>query len=441
MKKYGLILVIILLAGIIATYLFLNEPRTNVHLIKIKGISDVCNYTKNYLGFSLESNDDSITATPATENDMIMLSDNLIYQFRERDGEYLKFRQDSIQVFLNDTLFSVMIENGKSSATWLKTFTLDNVRHLRFIQLVDSIPDDYMPDIKRLSESALEATFIVLANQNNFLEVLKTAKHIWLFADDSISDLTTKNAIYDCKNIELMSIRGDNLDVSRLSGLPRLKTLMISDLDSAAVKKLSKLPDQISSLEIFGSDAEDLNFLESNGHLKELNLISCNSLNNIASLKSLKKLKILSLLDCDSIADLSPLFSLNNLIWLAPPWNIQENDLRSIVENSPDLESLVLWQCKYLNSLNSLKQLDRLAYLSMVKTPVLPDSLIKFQNLKYLAYHFDKKTDSLSIKQLERQMPNTLVIPAEPFCMGTGWLLLFFAFLMVASIAWIAAKK
>lgn len=441
MKKFILIAVIIFLAGVIATYLFFGESESTVRLIKLKATSGCYNLTKNYCIFSSGITVDSITATPATERDLISFeSDEFIYQVKKEDGDFLNFRSDSMKVFLNDKLISVVIEKGNGSYDWLKTCTKEEVKNLRSIFIADSIPDDCMPGIKRFAEYTSNLGLYVDNRQKNLPELIKLLDPIWIFPGENCTESGSLNAIYESKNLEMIALSAEDIDMSRLSELPKLRSVMVFKLDSSSILKFEQLPENVTSLEIFDSEIGTLNFLEGCTKLRELNLISC-PVQNIQALKNLTELQVLSLIGCDSIADLSPLSTLNKLKWLTPPWNINEKDLEPIVRNSPDIETLNLCGCKYLKSLTALRQLKRLSNLSIVDTPIESDSLVQFQKLKFLSFDSGQDTDSLNIIKLRTKMPNTLVIPAEPFCMGSGWLIVFFVLVITGLVINIQFRK
>ncbi len=441
MKKLILVSVIVFLVGLIAFYLYFNMPEPTVRLIRIKGPSGCYNFTKNYSSFSLGISVDSITATPAEENDLISIeSEEFFYQVRKEDGEYLNFRNDSMKTYLNDKLISIIIDRSNGSYDWLRTCTREEVKNLRSIFITDSIPDNCMPGIKRIAESTSNLGLYIQKSLKNRSELVVLFNPIWIFPEEIGQDTDFINAIFKSSHLEMLYISANELDMSRLSKLPKLKSLMVNDLDSSSIYKFEQLPENISSLEIFESDIVNLNFLEGCTKIRELNITS-SRLQNIQALSNLPDLEVLSLINCDSIADLRPLSKLHHLKWITPPWNIDEIDLENIVKNSPNIETLVLNGCKHLKSLAPLKQLTRLTNLSIISTPIEADSLVQFQKLKYLSFHTGLETDSLNLIKLKSMMSGTLVIPAEPFCMGSGWLLEFFLLLIGGCLTFIGYKR
>ncbi len=206
MKKFILVSVIVLLVGVIATYLFLGESESTVRLIKIKGTTGCYNFTKNYCSFSSGISADSISATPATEGDLISFdSDEFLYQVRKEDGDFLYFRSDSIKVFLNDKLISVVIEKGNGSYDWLRTCTKEEVKNIRSIFIADSIPDDCMPGIKRFSEYKSKLGLYVDKRQKNLPEIIKLLDPIWMFPGDNCTESGSLNAVYKSKNLEMLA--------------------------------------------------------------------------------------------------------------------------------------------------------------------------------------------------------------------------------------------
>jgi hypothetical protein len=444
MKKFILISVIVLLVALISIYVSLNRPHTDIRLIKLKGVS-AANFSKGYFNIISGLNKDSLSAIPASENDLLYVMDEVgdfefFYQPLKEDGDFLKFRTDSFGIFLGGKLISLELSLDNGSLEWLENSTREQISFLRSLVIADSLTENCLPGIKRIAESGTHPGMLISKDQKIIPELISLIKPAWIYTGDNGPDSSAMNAIYETKNLELLALEKVKINFVSLSGLPKLKSLILSGPDSATVSQLDRLPERISSLQIIDSKLKDLHFLKPNSKLKELNLIS-SDLQNIESLRNCSGLEVLSLIDCDSVPDLSPLSALHHLKWLAPPWNINAQDLETIIRNSPEIETLVLYDCKYLKSLAALKRLPKLSNLSLVGTSIKPDSLIQFQRLKYLSFHSDQKTDSLNVIKLQSMMPGTLVVPAEPFCMGSGWLLVFFLLLMTGCSVYVGLKR
>ena len=426
-----------MLVALIATYVGLNRSENSVRLIKLKGAA-IGNISKGNVSFTLGLNKDSISAVPASSQDLLFTSftdrdPTFFFRPVKGDGDVLNFRVDKFGVFLGNTLISITISNDNGSLEWMKNCSSEELSHLRSVYLLDSLTENSISGIKRIAESASNLGLAFEKEQKILPEIIELIKPVWMYAVSNTTDTNTMNAICATKSLELLIMEADSIDLGRLSQLPKLKSLILSGIDSVSALSLYRLPVTISSLEISDSKIKDLNFLKENSPVKELNIIS-SDLKDIHSLRNSNKLEVLSLIDCDSIPDLSPLFGLRNLKWFAPPWNINDRDLETIAANSPGIETLVLNDCKYLKSFSALRKLPRLSNLTLIKSSFNPDSLIQFQNLKYLAFNSSAKDDSLKIVQLQSKMPNTLVVPVEPFCMGSGWLVVFFLILVAGSL-------
>ncbi len=444
MKKFILISVIVLLVASLAIYVSLNESKSDVRLIKMKGVS-AANFSKGCIYIISGMNKDSLSAIPASGKDLVYVANGdddfqFFYKPLKEDGDVLEFRTDSFGVFLGNKRISLDISAENGSLEWLRNCPSELINHLRSIMIEDSLTENCLPGIKRIAESGAHLGLILGKDQKIIPKIIRQIKPVWILSGGPGTDSNAMNAIYESKNLELLAFEGNNLDLGRLSGLPKLKSLILSGIDSVTVSYLDRLPGRISSLEISDSKVRDLHFLKAGSTLKELNLIA-GELQNIESLRNCAKLEVLSLIATDSIPDLSPLSGLQHLKWLAPPWNISDRDLETIVNNSPEIETLVLYDCKHLKSLHPLRKLPRLANLSLLKTSLPPDSVVQFQKLKFLSFNSDKKTDSLNVVQLQAKMPHTLVVPAEPFCMGSGWLIVFFLVLFLGAAVYFHFRK
>lgn len=442
MKKFSLFILIVLFMGAIAAYFFLNRTAPNVFLVKIKG---------GFLGYNLTKTDDqilsgfdsdSILAIPATEGDLITLlrEDNesaFVFPVTRNDREVLNMKCDSFGLFLDNRLISITIKKENGSFEWLRNqLNGEEIHLLRSVIINDSIPRDCLSGLRKIVESVSEVKLVLSSNPGYLPEILQMANHVVLIAEDFEMDSTTIKAFRESKNIEVAAVAVTDFDFTLYPGL---KQLIIADLDSASENLLANLPAHVTSLNIVHSEISNLKFLEKTPQLQELNLIK-SGVKDISAVKSLKNLRILSLIG-DSVPDLAPVNTLNSLQWFAPPVNLQSADLENLAVSLPKLESMVLFKCDQLQSLSSLKKLENFGYLTLIETHVAADSLFSFGNLKYLAYHTGEDTDSLDMIRLHKELPDTFVVPAEPFCLGSGWLILYSALVILSSAGVVAYRK
>lgn len=455
MKKAGLIGIILLLAGVITFYLLLHKPSVHENLVKFKGQVAVTNFSKGYLDWASGSGfTDTISALPAQKNDLIAFfppdEDEdyfLMIQNKKPEDKVLNVRMDSLGLYLDGKLVSLVLnENENAFLKWINNSKKEDILHLQSVILSDSLSDTVLKGIEKIGQTSKGIGLFLNQNSDRGFEALKYLNPTWLWLNTELDSLMS-DQLYKNKNLEsLILSEGSNHQIN-LSRLSRLKSLQFIEPDSADLIQLGQLPKNVTSLQVISSNLKDLSFIQNNLHLEELKINHCNSLKDISSLNKLPHLKVLSLVGCDTIADLGPLSGLKELTWLGLPASITEIELASIVNNSPDIETLILLNSRHLKSLDKLKNLNKLSYLAILDTDIVPDSLFRFQQLKYLAYGHNSNDsiqsarDSVNVIALKKAMPHTLVTAAEPFCLSTGWLIVFFALLILFTFIAVKIKN
>lgn len=449
MKKAGLIGIIILLIGVIVFFLLLPKSSDNIQLVRFKGAENVTNLTKGHFDWlSSVKQAGKVNAVPARLNDLIYCVSPdetevaLIIQNRQQRGEILNVRFDSLGAYLNDHLATLVVnQNDKAVSHWVSTSTKEDLQQLQSVLINDSLSENTFQELKKLGKSASGIGLMIDSDTSYFYKLQEALNPSWLWLSNMTVGPEVANLWNKSDHLDNLTLSEVNMNQISLESLKNLKTLHIDDPDSISQSQLSHLPKGLLSLQISNSDLRDLNFLRGHSKLDEIIINHCALLSDISSLAGLVHLKTLSLANCDSISDLNPIMELKELTWFAPPQNITEQQLAAILNNSPNMESLVLEGCYNIKNLDVLKNSRRLSCFTLISTPVAADSLARFKNLKYLAYGKGDSKDSLSIAQLQKEMPNTLVTAAEPFCLSSGWLIVFFALLILFTLVAVKVKN
>lgn len=449
MKKAALMGVILLLAGVITFTLLRHRPSSNVQLVKFNGVEYVTNITKGYLDWqSAIDFTNKINAIPVREKDILYCLPShaeesaLIIQTKELTDKILNVRVDSLGAYIDEHLATLNVNGSEQLvAHWLSTATKEDFLHLQSVFVSDSLSKKTIEQLKGIGKYASGIGLIVDSQSSNVYELQEVIKPSWMWLSEVTVTPEMANQWDRMDRLESLILTEVKMDQVGFEHLKNLKSLYIESPDSITFSQLGQLPKGLSTLQISNSDIRDLDFLKDKSQLKEITFNHCTLLKDIRSLEKLPHITSVALANCDSIADLTPLLGLKKLDWFAPPKNISEQQLATVIHTSPNIQSLVLMDCKQIKSLHLLKDAHKLSCLTMISTPMEADSLLRFKNLKYLAYGAGNSNDSLSIAKLRKEMPNTLVVAAEPFCMGTGWLIVFFVLLVILTLLVVKLKN
>jgi len=450
MKKAGLMGIIILLTAIIAFYLLWSKPSNSIQLVKFQGVENAANLSKGYFDWmtSVDSTQ-KMNAIPAQENDLIYFisgkEDNNDKAFIMRNlhptNQILHIRFDSLGTYLDDKLVGFSIEKDNHAVDqWLSKSSNVDLKNLQLVGVSDSLTENNFQQLEKIGKANSSLGMIMDTDDPSLARVQEILNPSWLWLTDGKVTSEMFSQWNKTDHLECLVLISAEMREARWDGMKKLKNLYIEDTDSATDAQLGQLPKWLTSLQISNSGIHNLNFLEGHTQLKELSLNFCNELTNISALARLPHLTALSLANCDSL-DLEPLLGLKELKWFSPPASITEQQLGSIVHNNPDLETLALVDCSNIKSLDRIKSQHKLAYMALVSTRVVPDSLYRFKELKYLAYRPQDKKDTTHMADLQKQLPNTLVTTAEPFCMGSAWLIVFIGLIILISLIAIRVKS
>jgi hypothetical protein len=449
MKKAGLIGVILLLTGVITFTLLRHRPSANVQLVKFNGVENVTNITKGYLDWQSDIDpSNKMNAVPVGKKDILYCLPThaeeaaLIIQNKELSDKILNVRTDSLGVYVDEHLATLNVnENEHLVSNWLNAATKEDIRYLQSVFVSDSLSDKTIQQLKEIRKYASGIGLIIDSESCNLSELQEVLKPSWMWLSEVMVSPDVANQWSKMDELESLILTEVKMDQLKLEDLKNLKALYIDSPDSITFSQLSELPKGLSTLQISNADIVNLDFLKDKSQLKEITFNHCALLKDIGSVGKLPHLTSVVLANCDSIADLTPLLGLTDLVWFTPPTSISEQQLSSVIHTSPNIQSLVLMDCKQIKSLHLLKDAHLLSCLTMISTPMEADSLLGFKNLKYLAYGAGNSNDSLSIAKLRKEMPNTLVVAAEPFCMGTGWLIVFFVLLIALTLLVVKLKN
>lgn len=449
MKKAGLIVSIILLTGVITFTLLRHRSSSNVQLVKFKGIENITNISKGHLEWmSINHYGNRMNAIPAQQNDFIYgLSSQddegfFVIQNKEQTDKVLNVRFDSLGAYLDEHLVTLFFhENERAVTQWLSQSTQEDFRHLQSVYISDGLTENNFQKLKEMGKYT-SGIGLIMDTESQYTEALLQAlKPSWLWFGSVKISAEGQESMKKIKDLESLILIDANIRGLTFGGFKKLNMLHIVDPDTIIPLQFTDLPKTLTALQISEAAIRDVNFLKDNTQLMELAFNNCSLLRDISALENFPRLQALSFASCDSIPDLTPLNSLKNLKWFAPPRNISEQQLASIINASPNLQTLVLVDCQQVKSLHLIENAHKLSYLALISTPLIADSLVRFKNLKYLAYGAGHSNDSISIARLQKEMPNTLVTAAEPFCLSTAWLIVFFVMLMALVLTGIKLKN
>lgn len=146
----------------------------------------------------------------------------------------------------------------------------------------------------------------------------------------------------------------------------------------------------------------DISPLSKLSHLESLDIENCKQISNLEPLSGLKHLKKLKMSNSTSIRDISPLMKLGSLTELSMSVTMTNEQLVQLTAKLPELRSLVLRRCKFINDISPVSQLRYLMgfYISECRDLHDISPLAKLSGLKYVAVTFSAVTDLSPLSEL-----------------------------------------
>jgi len=435
----GLVLVFVLLAAGCA---LLKERLTedewkSPHLVKVAGVTS----DKKLLAYPPSITFGVRPGRPAgilaRDGDLFCEKDGGCFFYRESDGGSLVLEERDDLVTLNGKVVSLTLSKEGPGWEWLRKATPASLADLRFLSVEG---DTEAFDFALLEKVARRRRDIGL-----FVDVKEpdiAARVISLFEPQflqvSLQVLSGRFSVLEPRlaNLETLYADGEG-SLKFLPRLPRLRALWLNDWLHAGSGDIPAGTPNLRSIAISGGEVDDLAFLRNTKGLRELVLWGIEGLKDISALAAFPDLKKLSFTET-RVSDLSVLERLPNLAWLQFPRDTSQEAFARVMATHPDLEIIVLGS-RHVHDLLPLQSLrNPRAVILAVGDDIDLTPLHHLKTLEYLGLRKEafegeaaKQTEALA-----KALPDTFVGRAQPFCLGSGWILLLLPLIALLRGLW-----
>lgn len=442
MKKLVCILipVCIAMSGLITGCKQAAGPK--IDIIQIEGASWASNVTTSYgwFGSSTEIEGQNKLTLAASDGDLLyMFLDDLqfYYRYSSKDGKDLELTFDTLgaySVYLNGEL-NYMELTESSSLEVFSSLTDPEIAQLSTLNFNGPRVEDIIPILKE-HESRLQGIGLVLEHESafpNLNELLNLCRPEFLVLHNS-SHLPDADANNIRDGLELLWIE---------EGVPSLSKMVAccGDLESLIISGWEPLPGEIlplsslkelRNLTVAESELVSLQNIEFPEALQSLNLIYCDTLDNIDQIKNLPKLCRLSLTACERVNNIGLLQDLESLRWISFPGNINYQEFQELCSSLSQLEVAELLDCPEITDLLPLHQVQSLRILALQLEKEQMSGLDSLTQLEVLILSDELFTDNDEwIKDLRASLPQVQIVPGSGMCLGSGWLLLLLPLILL----------
>jgi hypothetical protein len=372
------------------------------------------------------------------DGDVLISLDGVWTVYRTSDGPTLKLTAEESRTLLAGKTVSVSLEEGKGGCEWLENASAEDLAALRLVAIPGELDAGRLPLIKKLA-AANPGVALQVEKAEVLAQVLPLFGPRVLLMSGVEMTPETRKLFADQKQIETLLVSGkEKGSLDFLADLPALRRLALGDWDVEKAGPLPKGLAALRSLLIFGWKQKDISALaDAPAGLEELSLLASDTLVDIKGVEKMAGLKALVLNMDEKLADVSPLAALKGLRWLGLPQKITKEQFAAVVKEHPDLAGLELVGCEGAEDLTPVAGLKGLQSLVLVGTYKNTDVLRGLKSLRFVACVDPKEKDPLAAAEaLQKDLPDAMVVPAAPMCLGSGWLLAIFP---AAALAWLLA--
>jgi len=210
-----------------------------------------------------------------------------------------------------------------------------------------------------------------------------------------------------------------------------LQSLVLSKWDP---EKTGPLPEDLKSLKtltVLNSDMRNLSWIISLEELEELHLVSCPKLTDLSALSAKHSLRALTFTDCEGVSNLSAIMNLKNLQWLGLPPATSQNHFEELIRTHNGLQVFELIKCKNIREIKAIGSLKKLESLVVLDGGLDDSQIRELKDLRFLVLPRASFEDMDDVEAIKEEHPGVLIVQAEPFCLGSGWILLLWPALLM----------
>jgi hypothetical protein len=427
----GFYLFLMVMIGII-TFSSCTKTPQPYKIVRYYGNGSIMNYSKelNLMMYNADSSKPAVILQG--QGDLILFNEE-IFHITDPGLDSLSFSNRSGIGYVNGKINSFGISEKDTAGIALKGLLSKDISSLGMIYFGSSVPRSCIPLLEELAKIKPDISLSFEKPVSGLNAILKLFKPKILFLANLSADVLKD--LPGLASPEILIAGFNSTIIEPMPAMPSLKKIIIYGSENEILPNgFFSANTQIENLSVFGIKYFDFALLNPLTMLKELVINEVDSLGNQNLLSNHKSIEMLAVLSqkfsCDSTLD-----NLGNIRWMTFPPVTRQDEFNRFIEKHPSLEVIEVIKNENLTSLQNLSSLKQL--YGLIVSRELPDtvSILSFNKLKYLSLPSEYLKDSLKYELLKRSLPNTIIVPNEGFCLGSGWLLLLIPFVILFRFA------
>jgi len=423
------ILLLTLIFGVIFSCTSTKEKSFNI--INLSGNGSFINLSTTGIASTVIADSLTPTAMVVRAGDLLAHEDWYLY-YRDPKTQVYDFSYKNGVCFNNSNIFSLKLsskildQNGPFNPDSLDLTQLESIVIEKEFEVED------LGYLKKIADKKPNVGIIIEGNQKISAEILSLFKPIWVVLTDVSREVLTN--LPSMNELELLAFTpSDSLIDYALPAFPKLKHLILSEIKENAVIDARFLENniQIESLVCTNCESSDFSFVKPLVRLKTFGVLSFKQKIDIGFIEGMKSLSRLCIMG-NSVSQWESISLLPRLKWLSLSGDISQNNFETIINRQKGLEVVELIDCDSINNLEAITKLKKIKALTVADSLTDRTNLLKLNNLSYLSLPVEVFKDSVYLQELQKTMPNCVIVPNDGFCMGSGWLLLFLPLVVAA---------
>ena len=360
------------------------------------------------------------------------------FVYKQSDGASLEMRGEEGRLILSGKTISIAPADIEGCWEWLDQASSNDLRSLRFLMLPEDLDESRLPTLSKLAAVNPDLS-LSIGSISNSMSAAALFKPRMLILGSSAPAAELNGILAGQNQIETLYILdtdAENLDF--LATLPNLRRLAIVCWDPATTGPLPKGMRALKSLLLMESEILDASALAAvPGGIEELSLVGC-EMTSLSGLERFSNLRTLILNMSPGIEDLSALRGMKKLAWVGLPPGITQGQFSVFVAEHPGMKIVELIKCEGITDLSPLQRLTGLRGLVVGQIAgefTAVDRVDQLKSLEFLGLPIDTfDNDPESLARIRTALPRALVVPV---CLGSGWILLV---IPLAALMWIAGS-
>lgn len=411
-----------------------QQPTNKYQLVKAYGNGKIANLTKSFIFYSNQCSLVSPGAFMASDGDLLMIEDwAILYSSKNYPaGQPIRFITSDSVLLINNKVIGLCLDSNYRMEGMLSNIDSVSILDLQVLSLSASSFLSYPKQLQRIASINPQIN-IQLADSigdKEFSNLLSIFNPTCLFAYVSQSQFALLQTEEQLTNLYIDLCNEPNLIQQALPALKNLKTLSLNynheGKTTLTANVLSNNP-QIERLTLANFDSALVQgFLDPLQHLREF--ISTDAPFSAKEIMAHQNTLERVLVDSFELQLQMP-----HLRW-ASIGNTENSALTldSLAQKLPTLEVLEIFADGNNVTVTALQSLKHLRALTLVDADSIDLNPVKqMKKLELLSYSTDEGNEDSTISVLKASLPNTLVVPNDGFCVGSGWLLLLLPALLI----------